>query len=63
MAGTFSRSLLDIDRLYYCIPTEQWFSTPDRVGVYVYDSREHALDETGFDERAIAFINQPLADY
>lgn len=63
MAETFPRSRLDVDRLYYCIPTEQWLSTPDGVGVYFYDSRVHGLDETGFDERAISFITVPLSDW
>lgn len=63
MTETFPRSRLDIDRLYYCIPTRQWFSTPDGVGCYFYDSREHGLEDGGFDERAIGFINQPLSDW
>ena len=63
MSDTFSRSLLEPDRLYYCIPTGQWFSTPDGVGCFFYDSREQGLEQTGADEQHIRFINQPLADY
>lgn len=63
MAETFPRSRLQVDRLYYCIPTQQWFSTPDGIGVYCYDSREHGLDETGFGEESVSFITVPLADW
>lgn len=63
MGETFSRSQLDVDRLYYCIPTKQWFFTPDGVGCIFYGSRAEALEDTGFDERAIGFINQPLSGY
>lgn len=63
MAETFSRSLLEVDRLYYSIPDEQWFSTPDGVGVHFYGSRAEALEETGFDEKLTRFINQPLSDH
>lgn len=63
MAETFPRSQLDVDRLYFCIPTMQWFSTPDGVGVRYYESREHGLEDSGADERYIGFINQPLADW
>lgn len=63
MAETFPRSRLKVDRLYYCIPTEQWFSTPDGIGVYCYESRAEGLEETGFGEEAVSFITAPLSDW
>lgn len=63
MGDEFSRSLLEVDRLYYCEPADAYFNTPDGVGVYWYESRAEALDEVGTFDKPIITINQPLSDW
>lgn len=63
MAKEFPRSLLEIDRLYYCGPNDSYFHTPDGVGVYWYDDKAEAMDQTGAFGRPIIIMNQPLPDW
>ena len=63
MRDEFSRSLLEVDRLYYCGPNDSYFHTPDGVGVYWYEDKAQAMEQTGAFSLPIITINQPLSDW
>jgi hypothetical protein len=46
MAHKMSRDNLEVERLYYCQPTQQYFFTPDGIGCIWYDSRADAMFDT-----------------
>lgn len=55
-----AHSQLQVNRLYHTTdPHEQWFYTPDGVGVIWYDSKTEALEQTGaFDQPIIEYGGQ-----
>lgn len=57
-----SRDSLEVERLYYCEPTGQYFFTPDGIGCIWYDTLEEALADTGAFGQTIIQINQELED-
>lgn len=59
MGDEFSRSLLEVDRLYYCAPADSYFHTPDGIGVYWYEPGDE-MEDFGM---PIITINQPLSDW
>lgn len=63
MADEFPRSLLRTERLYYCAPADAYFSTPDGAGVYWYEDKLDAMEQTGAFDLPIITINQPLSDW
>ena len=61
--GKFSRSHLEVERLYYCQPTGQYFFTPDGIGCIWYETREEALADTDAFGQPIITLCQELSDF
>lgn len=62
MAHKISRNNLEVERLYYCQPTGQYFFTPDGIGCIWYDTREEALADTDAFGLPVISINQEVED-
>lgn len=58
MPERYPRSALHINRLYYCAPSEDYFYTPDGIGLIWFESKAQALDQVGTFGRSIITIHQ-----
>lgn len=61
--GKFSRSHLEVERLYYEQPTGMYFFTPDGIGCIWYETREEALADTDAFGQPIITLCQELSDF
>lgn len=58
MPERYPRSALQVDRLYYCAPSEDYFYTPDGIGLIWFESKAQALREVGQFGKPIITIHQ-----
>lgn len=58
MPERYPRENLQPFRLYYCAPSEDYFYTPDGVGLIWFESRAQALDQVGTFGKPIITIHQ-----
>lgn len=58
MPERYPRSALQMNRLYYCAPSEDYFFTPDGVGLVWFESKAQALREVGQFGKPIITIHQ-----
>lgn len=60
--ATYPRERLEVLRLYWEVPTDKYFYTPDGVGVIWFDDFMEALSETDAFGHGIMAIHRKLAD-
>lgn len=58
MPERYPRSALQVDRLYYCSVSEDYFYTPDGIGLIWFESKAQALREVGNFGKPIITIHQ-----
>lgn len=58
MSERYPRSALQVNRLYYCTVSEDYFTTPDGIGLHWYESKAQALREVGNFGKPIITIHQ-----
>lgn len=58
MADRYPRNRLQVERLYYCAPSEDYFYTPDGIGLIWFESKAQALREVGNFGKPIMTIHQ-----
>ena len=61
--GKFSRSHLEVERLYLEQPTGMYFFTPDGIGCIWFDSKEEAMEQTEAFGQPIIVLCQELSDF
>lgn len=61
MSDTYPRRALKVDTIYYNVPAEQYFFTPDGVGVIWFDTYLEAYQQTGI-HGSVVHIHQELED-
>ena len=58
MPDRYPRKNLSVNRLYYCSVSEDYFWTPDGVGLIWFESKAQALREVGQFGKPIITIHQ-----
>lgn len=61
-AAPLPRTELQVERLYHLTPTDQWFYTPDGVGIVWFDERAQALNQTGAFDAPVIQVDRAPAD-
>jgi hypothetical protein len=62
MSATYPRGHLQVNRLYWEVPTDTYFHTPDGIGCIWYESFAEAMEQTGAFDTGIIALHQRLAD-
>lgn len=58
MGDRYPRKNLSVNRLYYCSVSEDYFWTPDGIGLIWFESKAQALREVGQFGKPIITIHQ-----
>lgn len=61
--GGYPRSQLLPLRLYFCAPSEDYFYTPDGIGLVWFESKAQAIREVGQFGKPILTLHEHPADY
>lgn len=63
MSDGYPRSNLIPFRLYFCAPSEDYFYTPDGIGLIWFESKAQAIREVGQFGKPIITLHEYPADY